>query len=65
MQHANLRGANLAGVNFDGIIAPLHMSQTVNVNVAAQSQSQLQPLQARPLDLSQNLVVDPSDNANN
>ncbi|XP_003383321.1 PREDICTED: BTB/POZ domain-containing protein KCTD9-like isoform X1 [Amphimedon queenslandica] len=34
LQHANLRGANLAGVNFADITAPLHMSQTVNVNVS-------------------------------
>eukprot|EP00731_Ephydatia_muelleri_P020396 Em0013g123a len=35
LQHANLRGSNLAGVIFDNIIAPLHMSQTVNVTVQA------------------------------
>lgn len=34
LQHANLRGSNLAGAIFDDIIAPLHMSQTVNVTVA-------------------------------
>lgn len=44
LQHANLRGANLAGVNFADITAPLHMSQTVNVNVS-QSVSPTENLQ--------------------
>ena len=35
LQHANLRGSNLAGAVFKNIIAPLHMSQTVNVNVSS------------------------------
>lgn len=35
LQHANLRGSNLAGAVFTNIIAPLHMSQTVNVSVSS------------------------------
>lgn len=31
LQQANLRGSNLAGAILEDIIAPLHMSQTVNV----------------------------------
>ena len=30
LRDANLRGANLTGANFSDIVAPLHMSQTVN-----------------------------------
>ena len=37
LQHANLRGSNLAGAVFTNIIAPLHMSQTVNVSVSSAS----------------------------
>ena len=35
LQHANLRGSNLAGTVLDNIVAPLHMSQTVNVTVSS------------------------------
>lgn len=31
LQQTNLRGSNLAGAILEDIIAPLHMSQTVNV----------------------------------
>ena len=37
LQHANLRGSNLAGAVFTNIIAPLHMSQTVNVSDSSAS----------------------------
>lgn len=37
LQHANLRGSNLAGAIFHNIIAPLHMSQTVNVSINSAS----------------------------
>jgi uncharacterized protein YjbI with pentapeptide repeats len=37
LQHANLRGSNLAGAVFTNIVAPLHMSQTVNVSDSSAS----------------------------
>jgi len=46
LQAANLRSSNLAGAILDDMVAPLHMSQTVNVTVSttqphAQGQQQL------------------------
>ena len=40
LQHANLRGSNLGGAVFTNIIAPLHMSQTVNVSDLSSSDTQ-------------------------
>ena len=63
LQHANLRGSNLTGAILKEIVAPLHMSQTVNVTTvsiqvdgahqqqAGQGQGQgpaQQPLQQQP-----------------
>ncbi len=39
LQHANLRGSNLAGAVLVDITAPLHMSQTVNVTTVHTSLS--------------------------
>ncbi len=38
LQHANLRGSNLAGAILEDIRAPLHMSQTVNVTTTVGGQ---------------------------
>ena len=47
LQHANLRGSNLTGAILKEIVAPLHMSQTVNVTTVS-SQPDGTPQQPPP-----------------
>ena len=47
LQHANLRGSNLTGAILKEIVAPLHMSQTVNVTTVS-SQADGMTQQAPP-----------------
>ena len=60
LQHANLRGSNLTGAILKEIVAPLHMSQTVNVTTVSSQVEGTPPVVPGQLHQGQGTPPNPS-----